>query len=51
MQEEEEVNIDLNWGEVLGELIRQDMVHVQFTEDMVLDKNLWRSKIMIKDCD
>lgn len=32
-----------NWGEV----IRQDMKHLQLIEDMTLDKRAWRSRIRV----
>ena len=32
-----------NWGEV----IRQDMTLLQLTEDMTLDRKVWRSKIRV----
>ena len=31
-----------------GEVIRQDMAHLQLTEDMTLDRRIWRSRIEIE---
>ncbi|XP_060191726.1 uncharacterized protein LOC132621465 [Lycium barbarum] len=31
-----------------GEVIRQDMAHLQLTEDMTLDKRVWRTQIRIE---
>ena len=33
-----------SWGEV----IRQDMAQLELTEDMALDRRVWRSKIMVE---
>lgn len=34
--------------EVLGEMIRQDMSHLDLTEDMTLDRRSWRSRIRVE---